>query len=148
MARADKKLIRNDTGMHRQMERLLNAALHQLDGSSYAADPAWRPPADVFETEDGFHVRIEIAGFELEDLHVTFENGQLTVKGSRQEEAAGGRVVCRQMEIPYGRFQRTFLLSRDIDAARIVAHYADGFLTIGLPRSAAAERRPIRIDVE
>jgi HSP20 family protein len=149
MARSDKKTVHNSSGMHRQIERLLDAALHDLDAASYAADPTWRPPADVYETEDEFFVKIEIPGLDLEDLDVTFEDGRLAVEGSRREEACEGRRVSfRQMEIPYGRFRRAFMLSRDIDADGVTAHYADGFLTLRLPRSSSPGRRQVHIDVE
>ncbi len=148
MARSEKEFVRNLLGMHRQMERLLNEAVRQGGPSSFG-HVSWIPPADVFETRDGFLVRIEAAGLDPAGLRVTFEDGRLTVEGSRGDEECCERVACHQMEIPYGSFRRVFILTRDLDAGKAEAHYADGFLTIRLVRSDAGTRRnKIRIKVE
>ncbi len=147
MARSQKEFIRNFLGMHRQMERLLDEAFHS--GRPSSSDPSWWSPlADVYETSEGFLVRMEIGGLDLDRLHVTFDDGCLTVEGSRHDIACVERAVCHQMEIPYGRFRRVLAISRDIDPAGIAAHYADGLLTVRLPRSDASGRRTLRIEAE
>jgi HSP20 family protein len=134
--------------MQREMERFMNEALHYGTRSCFAGDPCWSPPADVFETEEGFLVKFEVAGLDLGRLEVVFEDGRLTLSGTRSDAHEEARVVCHQMEIPYGCFRRTLAISRDVDGDAVTAHYADGFLTIRLPRSDPSGPRKVRIDPE
>lgn len=147
MARFEKEFVRNFLGMHRQLENLLNETMRgeRRHGSSQAA---WNPPADVFETEDGFLVRLDIAGLDLDNLDVMYEDGELTVEGMRFDTSDEGRIACHQMEIPYGRFRRSFAIGRSVDADGITAYYNDGFLTIRLPKSEPGGRRKVDIEVE
>ncbi len=149
MAWSEKEFIRSFLGMHRQMERVLDETFRH-GSRPPAGDPSsWSPPADVYETAEGFLVRLEIGGLDLENLHVTFDDGCLTVEGRRCDLGCTESVVCHQMEIPYGPFRRELAISRDVDAAGITAHYADGLLTIRLPRSGGGSgRRKVRIEAE
>ena len=43
----------------------------------------WRPPTDVYETEDKYVVIVEIAGMNEEDFSVTLDQNILTISGLR-----------------------------------------------------------------
>src|SRR5512137_771484 len=45
----------------------------------------WRPPTDVYETEDQIIVLIEVAGVSEDDLSVTLFSDLLVVEGSREQ---------------------------------------------------------------
>jgi HSP20 family protein len=93
---------------------------------------SWSPPTDVYETEQAIVVRVEIAGMREEDFEVALENGMLLIAGSRPDKPE--RRAYHQMEIRFGRFLTAVGLSAavDVDASR--AEYADGFLTVTLPK--------------
>ncbi len=93
----------------------------------------WRPPTDVYETEDKVIVRVEIAGMSSEDLVVNFEHGQLTIQGSRSEVAE--KRAFHQMEIHFGEFLTEVEIPIPIDLAKIEAAYQDGFLRVTLPKA-------------
>jgi HSP20 family protein len=103
---------------------------------------------DVFETENSYVVKVEVAGLDLDNLNVTFEDGHLIVSGSRHDSCPETKVTCHQMEIPYGHFKRTMFISRNVDWDGITASYVGGFLEIRLPRAQAARRKKVKIDVE
>ena len=44
----------------------------------------WRPPTNVYETQDGLLVQVEVAGLAPEDFRVTLRPGRLTVAGVRR----------------------------------------------------------------
>ena len=92
----------------------------------------WSPPTDVYETEDSFVVRIEIAGMREEDFEVTLDNGELTVSGVRPDISE--RRAYHQMEIWFGRFEVNIEIPLPVNADASVAEYRDGFLSINLPR--------------
>ena len=64
--------------------------------------PSWRPPTDVFETDETLFVRVEIAGMREEDFTIELNGRELTIRGARQDPAE--RRAFHQMEIRFGEF--------------------------------------------
>lgn len=93
----------------------------------------WSPPTDVYETEESFVVRVEIAGMREEDFEVTLENHHLFIAGHRPD--FGGRRAYHQMEILSGRFEIVVEITMPVDLDSSTAEYRDGFLTVSLPKA-------------
>jgi HSP20 family protein len=92
----------------------------------------WSPPTDVYETEDQYIVRIEVAGMREADFEITFDKGTLIVRGVRTDvpEKRG----YHQMEIHFGKFTSSIAIPGPIDLDNSKAEYQDGFLMINLPK--------------
>jgi HSP20 family protein len=101
---------------------------------------AWRPPTDVFETEDRIVVRVEIAGMREDDFIIELNGRNLIVRGARQDVPE--RRSFHQMEIRYGEFVIELELPGYIETDQVQAVYSDGFLRIDLPKA-----RPRQIPV-
>jgi HSP20 family protein len=101
----------------------------------------WQPDVDVFETERGVVVRVELAGVRSDDVRVSVDGQVLRLSGVRS--APEGEAVQRlhQMEIASGPFERRVRIPIAFDRDRVSAHLADGFLTVTLPRREPARRR-------
>lgn len=95
--------------------------------------PAWRPPTDVFETEDAIVVRVEVAGMREEDISVELTGRTLIVRGARQDLPE--RRAFHQMEIIFGEFVIELELPNYIEPEQAQAAYSDGFLRIHLPKA-------------
>lgn len=93
----------------------------------------WRPPTDVFETEDLLIVRVEIAGMREEDFTISLEDRRLVIGGSRPDQAE--RRAYHQMEIPFGEFSTEIELFVPVVPDKVEAVYKDGFLKIALPKA-------------
>ena len=106
------------------------------------------PPVDIAEEKDRIVLTAELPGFQPKDVEVQVEGGVLTVKGERKmEEEKDGRNYHR-VERSYGHFLRSFTLPNNVDREAIQAHFADGLLTIELPKREEAKPRQIRISAE
>jgi HSP20 family protein len=92
----------------------------------------WSPPTDVYETEDGFVVKVEVAGMREEDFEVALENNILMISGNRQ--GSNERCAYYQMEIRSGKFEITVEMPAPVKVEMAVAEYKDGFLMINLPK--------------
>ena len=92
----------------------------------------WRPPTDVYETEENVVVKMEIAGMRDEDLEVAMQDNLLLISGNRSDSQE--RKAYHQMEIPFGKFSVGIELSVHVDADNATAEYKDGFLIIQLPK--------------
>lgn len=107
-----------------------------------AAEAAWSPRVEVFESGGEVVVRAETPGMRLEDINVTFDEGLITIEGERgdvREEQGRNFYMC---EREYGRFTRRVPLAVDIDAERATITLVDGLLTITAPRIDAGHRPP------
>lgn len=94
--------------------------------------PAWRPPTDVFETNDAVIVRVEIAGMQEEDFTISLSGKLLVVRGLRPDVAE--RRAYHQMEIVFGEFMSEVELPCDVVAEEVRAEYSKGFLRLELPK--------------
>jgi len=83
--------------MHRQFFRL---------AANTGAEATWTPPMDVFEDEHEVAIVIALPGVAAEDVEVAAAGGALVVRAERPQPFAGSRRVVRQLEIPYGSFER------------------------------------------
>ena len=83
--------------MHQQFFRLTVSTRPQV---------AWEPPVDILEDEREVVVMIAMPGVAPERVEVTSEPGVLIIRGERPVPFANGRHAIRQLEIPYGAFER------------------------------------------
>ncbi len=93
----------------------------------------WSPPTDMYETEDNFVVRVEIAGMREEDFEVAVENNILMISGNRTD--LNERRGYHQMEIRFGKFEIAVEIPVPVEIESAVAEYKDGFLLILLPKT-------------
>jgi HSP20 family protein len=101
----------------------------------------WSPPTDVYETEDSFMVRVEIAGMKDADFEVAIEKNVLMIVGNRSE--INERRAYHQMEIMFGKFEIAVEISVSVEVEKSSAEYKDGFLIVQLPKAS-----PKHIEVE
>ncbi|HEY2560977.1 MAG TPA: Hsp20 family protein [Caldimonas sp.] len=94
------ELIAEAERLHRQFFRL----------AAVADSPAWEPPIDVLEDEREVVVVVAMPGIDGERVQVAHEAGALVVRGFRPLPFQGGRFRIRQLEIPYGTFERRIAL--------------------------------------
>jgi len=94
--------------------------------------PAWRPPTDVYETEEAVIVRVEIAGMHETDFSIVLDGRYLSIRGVRQDVPE--RRAYHQMEIRYGEFSVDVEMPAAVDVENVQAIYQNGFLKIMLPK--------------
>lgn len=102
----------------------------------------WSPPADLYETDEAYVVRAEIAGMRDAEIEITFENNILIISAMRSDSAE--RRAYHQMEIRFGRFLTAIGLPGPVDVDRAEAIYDDGFLVVTLPKLSSGLNRPLR----
>ncbi|MBN2147616.1 MAG: Hsp20/alpha crystallin family protein [Anaerolineales bacterium] len=101
----------------------------------------WRPPTDVYETDDAYIIRVEIAGMREQDFQIALTERGLLIRGIRQDTPE--RRAYYQMEIPFGEFNTEIELPYPIVADQVEAVYKDGFLRMQCPKA-----RPQQIKVD
>jgi HSP20 family protein len=94
--------------------------------------PIWRPPTDVFETEQSVIIRVEIAGMQEDDFSISLTGDKLSVRGNRPDIQE--RRAYHQMEIFFGEFNVEVNLPAPVLADKVTAEYQAGFLRLVFPK--------------
>jgi HSP20 family protein len=118
---------------------------HRHTGARTAAR-RFAPPADVWETSEGYVVRLELAGVAREDIDVSVEKGVLSIKGDKKA-AADGELTLHRVESGHGAFTRSFALPDQANPDKIDASYKDGVLTLGIAYRETSLPRKIDVTV-
>ena len=107
----------------------------QFIGTSKNAKPSgrlWYPAADVYETPDGWLVKVELAGVSAEDVDIGIHGNVLQIAGCRKDRSCAVGFSYRQMEITYSHFEKMLTFPASIDAASIEHNFENGLLLIRL----------------
>ena len=103
------------------------------------------PPINVTQDADRFYVRAELPGIVASELSISALRNRLSISGKREIATEHERASYHRKERPEGTFNRTLTLPMWIDAERIEARYADGILTLTLPKAEEAKPRQIAV---
>jgi HSP20 family protein len=103
-----------------------------LTGMPTVARPEWRPPSDLFETEQEWVVKVEMAGLAEEDFEILLYEDRLIIKGYRPWSQAEGRFHIA--EIRHGAFEVEVPVVGSIQRENISALYERGMLRVTLPK--------------
>ena len=100
----------------------------------FVASSKWKPPTDIYETDDALVVYMDIAGMRSEDFTVEYVDGVLTIAGERTARRYEGKPHYHAMEVQVGPFERRFRLPVPVDPESIRAIYEQGFLEVRLAK--------------
>jgi HSP20 family molecular chaperone IbpA len=140
MSQDEKELEDRIQRVQKRMDRLFNDIMPTFGIVTTHQQRNWRPPTDVYETEESVIVKVEIAGMSEQDFAVSLLNRTLTISGVRRDEDC--KLSYQQLEIPYGHFSTSVFLPYSVERNEIQATYENGFLTVLLPKL-----RPHRVQV-
>lgn len=132
MTQKEKGMQGSTDQVRAEMLTLLGEPIASQRWVSARQHKAWRPPTDVYETDDCVVVRVEIAGMEDEDFGLSLDSKRLIISGIRRDPAS--KLSFQQMEILYGHFETDVHLARAIEEDEIEATYQNGFLVVHLPK--------------
>ena len=114
-----------------------------------AGAPATRtasiPPMDIYRTDDGMVMLLELPGVSPDQVDVTVEDGVLTISGERRpaEGVEADQWVRRERAV--GGFTRSLSLPEGVDPKQISAEFDEGLLRLTVPHP--PERKPQRIQI-
>lgn len=94
----------------------------------------WNPAADVYRCDDGWVVKVDLAGVCSDELEIEIHDSMLRISGCRRDTHYRDGFVYHQMEITYSRFEKSIQFPAPIEGASIRHDYTDGFLIINVRR--------------
>ena len=95
----------------------------------------WYPAADVYQTPDGWVVKVELAGVSPEDIEIDIQGNVLSIAGCRKDRSCAAGVSFQQMEITYSNFEKTLRFPSTIEGAVVEHEFENGLLIITLRKA-------------
>lgn len=117
-----------------EIDDVFRALLASRGAIAHQRQGRWRPPIEMYESEDGLVVNAEIGGIPREEIDVVIEGDLLVISGVRPDGGPCGRRVYHEARIPYGEFGAEITLPFAIDGDRAEATFDNGLLRVVLPR--------------
>jgi HSP20 family protein len=103
------------------------------------------PPMNITQDDENFYLRAEIPGIKPAELSISALRNRVAISGRREIPREHERVSYHRKERPEGAFNRAVTLPMEVDAERVDARYADGILTLTLPKAEQAKPRQIAV---
>ncbi|MBX5452873.1 MAG: Hsp20/alpha crystallin family protein [Acidobacteriia bacterium] len=103
------------------------------------------PVVDITEDDSAFKLTAEFPGMTEKDIEVLLSGDTLTIRGEKREEREEKQKNYHLSERVYGEFRRSFFLPEGVEREKIVAEFANGVLTVTLPKSAQAKPKQIEV---
>jgi HSP20 family protein len=102
----------------------------------------WVPSTDVYSTDTGLVIKVELAGMRSEHLEITVEGNRIRISGDRPDTCRPQKASFLVMEINYGPFESVLELPNGYDLSQARASYLNGFLRIDVPPGAPPPSAP------
>lgn len=135
----------NPDRLQREMEEVFRALLPTRRSVHVRSQGAWRPPLEVYETEQSLVILAELAGIDEDDLNIVADSGMVSIRGQRRDRRQAEQRRYREIGIAYGEFVADVFLPFPVNIDRADAEYDKGLLRIELPRVAAKNIVPRQI---
>ncbi|HLO27756.1 MAG TPA: Hsp20/alpha crystallin family protein [Anaerolineales bacterium] len=136
--------VREMMTLREAMDRLFDDAftrpINLRDGGLSA------PAIDMYQTDDEVVVKAALPGFKADDVQINVTGEVLTIRGELKHEEEKKDKAWHIREQRWGSFERSVTLPTDVVADKANADFANGILTITLPK--AEEVKPKTITVK
>lgn len=105
------------------------------------------PLINVSEDANNVYVHALAPGLDPDKLEITVLGNTLTISGEKAAPSGVSSDAFHRNERCAGRFVRTIDLHTEVDRDRTEARYANGLLSITLPRSEAARPKQVKVSI-
>lgn len=106
------------------------------------------PQVDIEEQDGHYEIKADLPGVDKADIHVTLEDGILTLEAERSEqetEEKKGRVIRKERR--FGRFSRSFHVGRNISVEDISGDFEGGVLRLTVPKETQQAPEKKRVEI-
>lgn len=104
------------------------------------------PPINVWSSDDGIVLDIELPGTEPGDVDIQVVGDELTIAGTTRTDDPGEGTTFHRRERQSGEFKRTLQLPFRAESGKVKAGYKSGILRVNVPRAEAEKPRKIAIE--
>jgi HSP20 family protein len=127
--------------LHREVGRLIVS----LDPFQSVRRVQAYPPLNVHDAGDRYFLSMRLPGMTPVDIELTITGETLTIRGERKRPEGVKDDSYRRQERPMGRWVRTITLPERVESTQVRASFAEGILTVNLPKAESAKPRRITV---
>jgi HSP20 family protein len=106
------------------------------------------PAVNLHDSGDDYVLTAQLPGIGPEDVELSITGDTLTLKGERKRPEGVAEESYRRQERHFGRWSRTIVLPDRVEGSKVSASFANGILTVLLPKSEAAKPRQISVTAQ
>ena len=118
-----------------------------MGGPGDSATGRWAPNTDLYVTDAGLVIQVELAGMKSDSLEITVEGQRLRINGVRPDCCRASNCSFLVMEISYGPFETVLDLPPGYDLGQAKAIYVNGFLRIDVPPSRQPQSKTTKVPI-
>ncbi|HSL76353.1 MAG TPA: Hsp20/alpha crystallin family protein [Candidatus Limnocylindrales bacterium] len=105
------------------------------------------PPLDLYTTPEAVIAKVAVPGLRPEDIDISISGELVTVRGSYKEEKESTETGYLVKELERGSLTRSFKLPTAVHAEGATATYADGLLTVTMPKTEEVKPRHVKVEL-
>ncbi len=140
--------FREMLSVRNQMDQLVGDLLREPSGwQGNENGDSLRLALDVYEDDHAFNVKASLPGIAPDEIDISFSENTLTIQGETSGESGEETAKWHLRERHFGKFMRSITLPAAINSADISADFADGVLTLTLPKADEVKPRRITVNV-
>ena len=128
-----------------EMEDLMERWFSGGGGEEWSVS-RFTPALNLSETDGSYEVSVELPGLKPEEVKVEFNDGNLWIRGEKQEEKEEKGKTFHRVERRHGEFRRVIRLPAKVDEEHLEATFTNGVLHVTVPKS--EEVKPKQIPVK
>ena len=137
---------REMSSLQRQLNRLFDDVLTP-DSWGEFSNLSKVPAAELTETKDAVHLKLEVPGMEAKDLNIQVTVDHVSISGERKSESKSEENGRTRSEFRYGKFSRVIPLPVRIQNTNVTAEYKDGILNLTLPKSEEEKNKVVKVNL-
>lgn len=119
-----------------EVEKLLN--------SDFKTPTTTFPPHNILKLDDNHYVvELAVAGFSKDDIEVSVNDGELIIKGNKEDKTESGEYLHRGIGLRS--FTKTLRIADTVEVKG--AEYKDGILRVGLENIIPDHKKPRKIEI-
>ena len=136
--------FREVDSLQREMNRLFdNLAPAREEGMRMG----FVPPAEMEETDNAIHLKLEVPGIEAKDLDVQVTRDAVMISGERKSETKTEEKGATRTEFRYGKFNRVIPLPAQVQNTNVEAEYKDGILNLTIPKAEEEKNKVFKVNL-
>lgn len=125
------------------MLRLFSGLADELIPFSNDYSPLYCPSANIRELPEAWTIDLAVPGYEKSEFTIETEKNILKISAEKKSNEGEGQEYTHR-EFAFGNFTKSFVLPRSVDVEKISAGYANGILTLILPKNEDSLPKPPR----
>jgi HSP20 family protein len=118
-----------------------------VSGRGGSANGRWVPNTDVYATDTGLVIKVELPGMKSENLEITVEGSRLRIAGNRPDCCRPPQCTFLVMEISYGPFESVLELPQGYNLSEAKAVYVNGFLRVDVPPARQTHSKMTKVPI-